>query len=289
MLISATAHGASFPSGTSGAVSKYGLIQNVQNYSSNPFWDPSGPYNQRMPQPVYANGADLNTGDCQRAVASLVASFCASNNNCIGMNISDIRPTVMTQLSKLPGHNYASACAGFIDTEFTSYKSKYSTAAPTSGYTTFPSATQANPNAQPTSEFKIENPYAPKPTQWMLEMLERKNELDELQSQNGAGNNKLAHADFPTTAADYSFAERMNNLTQGYAPFKDASAYQKINIESAEDYMTRRANIANMQQAFCAKRYGTNLDILNSDLGTVKKCKANKTPIQNCKTQGTYF
>ena len=28
--------------------SKYGQIQNVQNYSSNPFWDPSSPYNQRV-------------------------------------------------------------------------------------------------------------------------------------------------------------------------------------------------------------------------------------------------
>ena len=36
-----------FPTTTT-PFSKYGQIQNVQNYSSNPFWDPSSPYNQRV-------------------------------------------------------------------------------------------------------------------------------------------------------------------------------------------------------------------------------------------------
>ena len=81
--------------------SDYGQIQNVQNYSSNPFWSPNAPYNQRLPQPVYATGADLNSEDCQKVVQSLVAAQCMARDNCKNTDLSDIRPTVMVQLSIL--------------------------------------------------------------------------------------------------------------------------------------------------------------------------------------------
>ena len=168
-------------------ISQYGLIQNVQNYSSNPFWNPNGPYNQRMPQPVYVQGADLNTADCQRTVGTLVASYCVDNNNCVGMRISDIRPAMMLQLARLPGHNYATSCAGFIDSEFESYVSKYSNAGPSNSYVAFPNATTPNPAIYET-EYEIQNPYQIKNRtwngeEWEKEKKERIRELNEFQQQ----------------------------------------------------------------------------------------------------------
>ena len=87
---------------TSTPFSQYGQIQNVQSYSSNPFWTPGSPYNQRMPQAVYVDGPEINAGDCQRVVSSLVANVCTTINNCSGAQLSDIRPTLMLQLSRHP-------------------------------------------------------------------------------------------------------------------------------------------------------------------------------------------
>lgn len=230
------AYATSAPSQTQ-PVSKYGLIQNVQNYSSNPFWNPNGPYNQRMPQPVYAQGADLNTGDCQRTVSTLVASYCSANNNCIGMTLSQVRPTIMLQLSRLPGHNYATSCAGYLDSEFNSYVSKYANAGPQNGYVAFPAATTANPNLQQT-DFKINNPYQIQLPDWTQEMIERKQEIKNLEASTGS-TPQLAKNAFPTTAADLSFSERMENKRTGYEPYKDSSAYMQINIESEETYLNR--------------------------------------------------
>ena len=226
-------------------ISQYGLIQNVQNYSSNPFWNPYGPYNQRMPQPVYVQGADLNTADCQRTVGTLIASYCVDNNNCVGLQLSDVRPVMMLQLARLPGHNYATSCAGFIDSEFNDYVSKYSNAGPSNNYVAFPGGTVANPTFNET-EFEIENPYKIKNRtwngeEWEKEKKERTQELKNLQAQNGSDYVKLAWADFPTTVADLSFSERVELQSAGYEPFKDASPYQKpFKLESEDEYNPRR-------------------------------------------------
>lgn len=231
-------------------ISQYGLIQNVQNYSSNPFWNPNGPYNQRMPQPVYVQGADLNTADCQRTVGTLVASYCVDNNNCVGMRISDVRPVLMLQLARLPGHNYATSCAGFIDSEFDGYVSKYSNAGPSNAYVAFPTGTVTNPTYN-TTEYEIENPYQIRNRtwngeEWEKEKKERARELNELQAQNGANDVALVRADFPETIADISFSDRMELKTAGYEPFKDASSYASpFKIEDEEEYK-RRLDMANM-------------------------------------------
>ena len=230
-------------------ISQYGLIQNVQNYSSNPFWNPNGPYNQRMPQPIYVQGADLNTADCQRTVGTLIAAYCVENNNCVGMRVSDVRPVMMLQLARLPGHNYATSCSGFIDTEFDSYVSKYSNAGPSNAYVAFPNATAPNTTINET-EFKIENPYQIKNRtwnneEWEKEKKERYRELQELQAQNGPDYINLARADFPTTADDLTFAERIELQTAGYAPYEGASAYATpFKIEEEEKYKQRRDDIA---------------------------------------------
>ena len=224
--------------------SKYGVIQNVQNYSSNPYWSPNAPYNQRMPTPVYADGPDVETGDCQRVVSGLIATTCAMQNNCIESQLSDVRPTVMLQLSRIPNGNYATACAGYIDTAFDEYVQKYGNAMPT-GVTAFPHAT--TPNAGTTeSDAQIKNPYKIQLMDWQTDVIERKLELQELQSMNGSGNEHIERASFPTTYADLSFSERMANSAAGYESYKDKSAYKPITVESQDDYLTRQQTIQSL-------------------------------------------
>ena len=229
-------------------VSQYGIIQNVQDYSTNPFWKSNSPYNQNFPQPVYVTGPELTTSDCQSTVGALISSYCFANNNCSGMRIADVRPIIMLQLARMPGHNYASNCSGYIDAEFDSYIDKYSATIPTSAVT-FPGATVANPKYD-APEFKLENPYERKDgtwngEEWQKEKKERAQELKDLQAANGLGNEKLAKADFPTTFADLSFTEQMDVKKEGYDQFSGSSAYNPIQIEKEDDYYNR------MMRSFC--------------------------------------
>ena len=232
-------------------ISQYGLIQNVQDYSTNPFWTKNSPYNQKFPTAVYVDGPELNTAECQSTVGALITAYCSQNQNCIGMQLSDVRPTIMLQLSRLPGHNYASACSGYIDSEFDEYVAEYSVAMPT-GTVSFPTATAENPYFD-ASEFKIENPYEIKDgtwngEEWKKEKRERKKELQQLQSQNGAGTERLARADFPTTFADLSFTEQMAVKEAGYEQYAGQSAYRGLTVESEEEYYRRFANALGLSE-----------------------------------------
>lgn len=98
------------------------------------------------------------------------------------MQLSDIRPSVMLQLSRLPGHNWATQCMGYIDDAFSKYQAKVQNHVP-AGPVSFPGgATVANPDVT-ASEFKIKNPFSAPPPKWAQEMQERKQELKDLQSQ----------------------------------------------------------------------------------------------------------
>lgn len=161
--------------------SNYGQIQNVQNYSTNPFWTPNSPYNKKMPQPVYVQGADLKTEDCINVVQSLVSVQCMVRDNCKDTSLSDIRPAVMIQLSNLPGANYVFACAGYIDTIYEEYVAYYGNNAPTQRVE-FPTATTPNPDIQHYAFPAANNqPGLPK---WQQEMDQRAEELERLQKQN---------------------------------------------------------------------------------------------------------
>ena len=227
---------------TSTPFSQYGQIQNVQNYSSNPFWNPNGPYNQRMPQAVYVDGPEINAGDCQRTVSALVANVCTTMNNCVGAQLSDVRPTLMLQLSQLPGHNYATSCAGYIDSEFENYVKQYGHAGVSSGTVAFPNATTPSNTG---NEIEIQNPYEKPIPQWQQDVIERTQELEKLQAANGGNMGGLEKAEFPTTFADLSFEERLDIKTEGYEPFKDMKAYNPIKLESYETYANR------MKEAHC--------------------------------------
>ena len=102
--------------------SNYGQIQNVQNYSTNPFWTPNNAsYHRSFPRPVYAQGTDLDTAECTNAVQSLIAVQCMARDNCKNTPLSEIRPAIMVQLSSLPNHNYVTACSGYIDGIYEKY------------------------------------------------------------------------------------------------------------------------------------------------------------------------
>lgn len=281
-----------FPTGGPNIMSKDGLIQNVQNYSSNPFWDPNGPYNQRMPTPVYVQGTDLNAGDCMSVVNSMVAGVCMGRNNCVDDKLSDIRPTIMLQLSRMPGHNYATACGGYIDTAFADYVKKYTVTTPTAG-AAFPGGAIPDPAAT-APKYKIPNPLerklpiAPDGTPWMQEMLDRKQELKDLQAQNGQGvAPTLARADFPTTVADLSFAERMENAAAGYEPYKNAKAYIPLKVQDDRNGFGYNGQ---PKEQYCKQKYAGMLATLNADLQKIQACRAAGTPLTQCQgIQGTYY
>ena len=218
--------------------SDYGQIQNVQTYSSNPFWSPTAPYNQRLPQPVYATGADLNANDCIQVVQSLVSVQCMARANCKNTDLSDIRPTVMVQLSNLPGANYVSACSGYIDGIFETYQKQYGNALPNRAVA-FPNETTPNPTVNDSNGIQFENPYKQQPTKWQIEQKERSDELQRLQSQNGVGSEHLTKTDFPATYADLSFSERMENDRAGIMPYKDAIAYRTLDVKSTEEWCAK--------------------------------------------------
>ena len=215
--------------------SDYGQIQNVQNYSTNPFWTPNSPYNQRLPQPVYVQGADLTADDCFKVVQSLVSVQCMARDNCKNTTLADIRPTIMVQLSNLPGNNYVSACSGFIDGVFESYVAQYGNNIPNRA-AAFPNATTPNPDINKDNDIKIQNPYKRTIPQWQQEIIERSNELEQLRQESGAGSEHLSATDFSATYADLSFTDRVKLATTDYAQYKDKNAYTVPNIQNLKDW-----------------------------------------------------
>ena len=266
--------------------SKYGMIQNVQNYSSNPFWNPNGPYNQRMPTVVYATGPDVETDDCQNIVSYLVATECNARNKCISTQLSDIRPSIMLQLSQMPGGTYATACGGYVDTTFDQYVKQNAVAAPSAG-AAFPTATGMGTKNND-STFEIKNPFSPKLQEWQMEILDRKQELKDLQAANGVSAPHVVRTtEFPTTYADLSFSERMENAKTGYEPYKDARAFKEIKIESQEDYLIRQEKIKRRQNAYCQQNRNSYLT-MKADLKTLQDCHTRGVKFADCKIKGTY-
>lgn len=267
-------------------MSKYGVIQNVQDYSSNPFWNSNGPYNQRFPTAVYATGPSVETSDCQNVVSYLVAVECANRNKCITTQLSDIRPAIILQLSQMPNGNYASSCGGYIDTAFEQYMKTNAIAAPSAG-AAFPTATGMG-TINDGSKFEMQNPLSPKLQEWQMEILDRKQELKDLQAANGVTTPKLVRTtEFPTTYADLSFTERMENAATGYEPFKDARAYKEIEVESQEDYLTRQEKIKRRQNAYCQQNQAAIL-AMKTDLKTLQDCRTRGVKFTDCKIKGVY-
>ncbi|MBR3510799.1 MAG: InlB B-repeat-containing protein [Alphaproteobacteria bacterium] len=216
--------------------SDYGQIQNVQKYSSNPFWTPNSPYNQRLPQPVYVQGADLNAGECENIVNSLINVQCSARNNCKSTSLKDIKPVILIQLSNLPGHNYLYACSGYIDYLYDSYVTKYRNTIPQNRVVAFPQATEPAQYNDNTNMVFEKNPFKADTPKWKQEIAERAQELKELQEQNSVGTEHLSSTAFPKTYKDISFQERVANETEGYKPFKDKHAYDLPQFKDEDEW-----------------------------------------------------
>ena len=191
-----------------------------------------------MPQPVYATGPQVKTDECQRIVTSLVTLQCMNANNCIGVELGDIRPAIMLQLSRMSGGNYATACAGYLDGIFNDYVSQFANAAPNGTPSKFPTPVAPNTNANG-NQIQLNNPFATPAPDWATDMRERQLELQALHTETGTNNHQIQSADFPATYADVSFTDRLENARNGYEPFKDAHAYREMDIEDEETYLAR--------------------------------------------------
>jgi len=223
-------------------MSQYGEIQSVKNYSSNPFWNKNSPYNQNFPKPIYATGADLNTGDCNRVVENLITSYCAEHNYCTNTRISDIRPTIMVQLSQLPGHNFATSCGGYIDSVFKNFQQQYGNTQTVN----IPKTTTQ------TTNITIANPLKQQLTAEQKAVAERAAELERLQSIT-TPTPTLNATSFPKTTADLSFTDRLANTTAGYEQYKDLNSYKKPNFLGEDEAYFERLKAQNPTE-YCKRR-----------------------------------
>lgn len=200
--------------GASTPFSQYGMIQNVQNYANNPFYN-NGTPQITTPRIVYATGPALTPNDCLQAVQSIVENVCFQNNYCKTTTLADVRPKIMVQLSSLPGHNYASSCAGYIDTIYEKYQKNVLNSTSVQNISSFPTAPSKQNNTNTDT-------YAA-----------RAAELKSLQSLNPI-DTTVNDADFPTTIADLSYQERMNLMADNYADYMDAQVYVPLNVVRTE-------------------------------------------------------
>ncbi|MDR0803627.1 MAG: hypothetical protein LBO08_00860 [Rickettsiales bacterium] len=219
-------------------MSNYGKIQNVQNYSNNPFYNMNGPYNQGVPIVVNAKGTEVKTNECQIIVGGLVAAECSRMNNCAGKMASDIRPGVMVALSQMNGHNYAGSCGGYIDTAFNDYVKNRGGG--NFGANAFPGQF---PAAAARNEIVYADASPAAAPKWIQDYIAKSVELSGLKAEN-AEDTTLHATKMPKTINDVSFADRVANMKAGYAPYKDASAYVPIKIETDENYAGRMSDIA---------------------------------------------
>ena len=262
------AAGRAYAVGTAPAIlSNYGEIQSVKNYSSNPFWNKNSPYNQNFPKPIYATGADLNTGDCNRVVENLVTAYCTEHNYCRNLRISDVRPTIMVQLSQLPGHNFATSCGGYIDSTFDKFQKEYGNTSTVN----LPNTATQNANIQ------ITNPFAQKQTADQKAVADRTAELERLQSITTP--TASVHAEyFPKTTADLSFTDRLANTAAGLEPYKDKESYKKPNFLGEDEEFFNRLKAINFEE-YCNRRP-------NDTECKEKYCKEHPTDPQ-CKKETT--
>ncbi len=200
--------------------SQYGMIQNVQNYANNPFYNPNTAQ-ITTPRIVYANGPALSHDDCTKAVQNVIETVCSTHDFCQTTTLADVRPSIMIKLSTLPGNNYASSCSGYIDTIYENYKKRmgYATSAPmTTNFPTFATKTNnANVSASGKSGYNA-----------------RAAELKQMQATNPL-DTSVNQSDFPTTVNDLSYQDRMDLITDSYSDYMNAQAYVPLNVVRTEN------------------------------------------------------
>jgi len=214
-----------FPSQSDRSGSNYGLIQNVQNYSTNPSYNSNGYYNQKtVPIIVNATGEELGSGECMSVVNAVISSYCYLNNNCDGMQLTDVKPAAIVQLSKMNG-NYSNACGGYIDNAFYEYKNKSNNI---NSQVAFPTAITMGNNTL-TLPAISEMPKT--------DVEKRTDELARLQKQNGSENFGLTSTSMPKTINDVSFEQQIANKTAGYEPWKEVWADVEVGTDGKTEHV----------------------------------------------------
>ena len=200
--------------------SQYGMIQNVQNYANNPFYNPNTAQ-ITTPRIVYANGPALSHDDCTRAVQNIIETVCSENDFCKTTTLADVRPSIMIKLSTLPGNNYASSCSGYIDTIYENYKKRmgYTTSTPTA--TNFPTVATKTQTTDTNTSGK--SGYAARAAE--LKQLQAANPLD----------TSVSATDFPTTIADLSYQERTALMPDIYEGYMNTQVYVPLNVVRTEN------------------------------------------------------
>lgn len=196
----------------------------------------------------------------------------------------------MMQLTNMPGGNYGTACAGYLDSAFNDYVKKHGHAGTNVAGATFPAPSIPNPNANANQpQINTNNAFPQPKPEWMVEQEMRKQELQALKAASGTPPVGIdPNAAFPTTYADLSFSERMANAKEGYEPFKDSSAFKTISVETEEAYIDRQIKRAALRRQWCEAKFSTNTNILRADLAALKKCRAEGKKITECELQGSY-
>jgi len=227
---------------------KEGLVQNVQDYSVNPFYN-TATGTVSTPTMVYVNGPKLAPNDCERAVRSVVENVCSDHNNCRDTKLATVRPDIMVQLSLLPKYNYATSCVGFIDSVYDAYVNRYNYTNNAATSTSFPSATTASVTAT------TQKSNLPK---WKQEYNERNAELRALHAMTAEPVGVLEDAEFPKTFQDLSFQEQNEIKKRGYEPYKDAQAYVPLDIKRDDSLYKTTAQVkADAYSGFisCLQKY----------------------------------
>lgn len=213
-------------------------MDNVENYSSSPFWSINGPYNQKFPTPVYVKGPSLTAAECQTAVNSAIWTQCSFMNNCVGLTIEDIRPGVIMELTTKTDGNYATSCAAYIDSAFDLYQQRIGGTVmpsdfPVAGYKPGTNV-QNSPRANPFS-------YGNQVPDYEFEQDLRQAELQAMQRQT-AQIPGLTATDMPTTFEDLDFATRMNVINEGFQhpAVGKVPMYAQLNLESDLAMYNRR-------------------------------------------------
>jgi len=232
-----------------------GLIHGIPGgHTTMPGWHPGAHYAQRPPRPIFATGTELNAGDCQVITFNIIRHECSlTPDNCRGAQLHQIRPAILRQLSAIPGHNFITACGGFIDGAWAEFQrdNQGVPARPAHGMPTqFPAATGGAGTATGGGQLITQNPFERHLPLWMEEFIERSEEM-------GVHHRAQQHTvDFrptqmPGHISDISLTERIQ-LTQAgmadFAPAFDAQgncirncAFHTIRIESDLDMFTRVA------------------------------------------------
>jgi len=188
-------------------------IQNVQDYSSNPFWTPGGPYNQQViPTPIFVRGPQLGAAECQSAVASAIWTQCQFRNNCAGLRAEDIRHGVIMELSNRRDANYVGACAAFIEPMFEQFRQQTAGMVRQTG---FPAPTRPLNMSQPGPATAGAWSYHNQLPQHELDQEMRQRQMDTLRQQNEP-RPQMFVAQMPMTFDDLSFVERMEITREGF-------------------------------------------------------------------------